>query len=119
MVLRIQSGRGWRRGNIVDVRMRDCGFEPAVQEGQDIAYIEIITSKIGNLTASRAARAQVKSHITLTDKITDYLFRAWRSIVPSHLEDDAYIFPHCGPAAFVWERQFSCEEHKIGCTVYE
>ena len=114
-VLRVQSARGWRRGNLVDVRLRDCGFENAVQELQDIPFIKIMTTKIGNLSASSAARAQIKSHLTITDKITNYLFRAWYELVPADLPDDSFIFPNCGQDSFEWDKAFPWDQHKTAC----
>ena len=74
------------------LRVKDAGLLVRVN-GDEVPYFDITTSKIGNMPASSAANAQLKSRMLATDVITETLMNLWCDTWDESLEDEAYVFP--------------------------
>lgn len=95
--------------------MKDCGLLPGVN-GDEVPFFDITSSKIGNMPASSAAGAHLKSRMLVTDVVTYKLVSIWIDSLDEYLADDAFVFPkfhNDGNADF--DQSMTNDQHNALC----
>jgi len=121
LLLRVQSARSIRHGNLATMRWADVGWEAAAAEGvPDVGSLSVVVTKnLGSMSARRAVVSRLKSKLLAADEISGWFFRRWwedSGAAAGERGPDDYFFPSNSSTGGVdFSKPMTNEQHNQLC----